>query len=287
MDADRPACLSDYRTKQMPLIKSLPKVLYTRSHRQKNRKVRRSACRGSFTLEAVVVFPITAAFWVFILFFFRVMQIETQVQEALYYAGRSTAVEASLLDGETTLLASAEVLFRKELTNYELPSEYISGGSAGISLLESDMSGDILQLRAEYKVKFPIGFFKFDGIRIVQNACSRKWTGKDPKTEEEDPFVYYTDYGSVYHKTTDCSYLNLSIHSATVSAMALLRSKDGSIYYACTACGASSAAGTVYYTDYGTNYHASLTCSGLKRTIHMVRLSEVSGKRACSKCGGS
>ena len=31
-------------------------------------------------------------------------------------------------------------------------------------------------------------------------------------------------------------------------------------------------------------YHTDLNCSGIKRTIEMIRLSDVEGKGACSKC---
>ena len=255
---------------------------------QKNERIHLPICpRGSFTLEAAVIYPLVAAFWVSILFFFRVMQVETAVQEALCYSSRMTAAEASAVEGSTGLLLSAEGFFLKEIAGDSYVSSYVKGGSGGISLLKSEVSGDYISLRAEYTVKLPISFFTWSGISLVQNSSSRKWTGRDVEGETDDPYVYYTDYGSVYHLTENCSYLNLKIKSVGLSTIASLRNQSGAIYYACLLCGASSQkGGAVYYTPYGTCYHSSLTCSGLKRTIHMVRKSAVAGMRACSRCGG-
>ena len=42
----------------------------------------------------------------------------------------------------------------------------------------------------------------------------------------------------------------------------------------------------VYITIYGDRYHKSRTCSGLKRTIREIMLSQVGNRAPCSKCGG-
>ena len=38
--------------------------------------------KASYTLEAAVIFPLVAGFFVFILFFFRVVQVESQVNQS-------------------------------------------------------------------------------------------------------------------------------------------------------------------------------------------------------------
>ena len=73
--------------------------------------------KGSYTLEAAVIFPLVAGFLVSILFFFRVLQIGTSVQCALTYAGRMTAVEASMIDEQAALLVSAEGFFRSKISS--------------------------------------------------------------------------------------------------------------------------------------------------------------------------
>ena len=48
-----------------------------------------------FTLEAAVVMPVLACFFVSVLFFFRIMQIQLEVQKALDDTGRKLAVCAA------------------------------------------------------------------------------------------------------------------------------------------------------------------------------------------------
>ena len=94
--------------------------------------------------------------------------------------------------------------------------------------------------------------------------------------------------GSVYHTSSSCHYIDLSIKSVERSSVAELRNLSGGKYSACSCMLTKyNSGGTVYVTDYGTNYHGSLACSGLKRTVTMMRKSETDGLPACSKCGHS
>ena len=90
----------------------------------------------------------------------------------------------------------------------------------------------------------------------------------------------------VYHKDIHCTHLDLSIHAASASDLTKLRNENGGKYHACEKCvHGGNASKNVYITNQGDKYHTSLTCSGLKRTVYTARISEVPGKRACSKCG--
>ena len=76
-----------------------------------------------------------------------------------------------------------------------------------------------------------------------------------------------------------------SIRQITQEQLDTARNSSGAKYYLCERCGKRSGSG-IYITDYGEKYHYDKNCSGLKRSIFSVPLSEVQDKGACSKCAG-
>lgn len=251
---------------------------------------RQSAPAGSMTIEAAVIFPLVATFLVCFLFFFRVMQVQMAVDESLVYAGRMTAVEYSAVDkGKDAIgLISAEAYFRKELKQYPLVHQFVKGGTPGISLINSKFDNDYVELCAEYKMKIPVGLLPVKDVALVQRTFQRKWTGKTIDGEEFDPYVYVAETGSVYHTSANCHYIDLSIKSVEYRNIAGLRNLSGHKYSACSCAAAIKNPGAVVFiTNYGTCYHSSLGCSGLKRTVKMVHKSEVNGMPECSKCGST
>jgi hypothetical protein len=247
---------------------------------------RKQAAKASLTLEAAVVIPLVAGFLAVLLMFFRVLEVETEIYSALSYAGRKTAAITTAADDEAAELVLAEVYFREALADYDAVSDYVKGGTYGVSLLSSDFSGDYVCLKANYRVVFPVGFFNRNGISVFQESKSRKWTGSTGSTDGADAWVYITETGTVYHSTRECSYLDLSIQNVSYGQVESLRNRNQHKYYACELCGEESAVTLVYITDYGTTYHTKLECSGLKRTIYQVQKSEVETMGGCSKCVG-
>ncbi|MCD7709457.1 MAG: hypothetical protein LUI02_06255 [Clostridiales bacterium] len=219
------------------------------------------------------------------LFFFRVLQVQTQVQESLYFASRETACEAGAMDQTVALLTLAEGHFENELSKYDEVSAYVRGGKVTLSLLGSDVSDDYVKLQANYSMKIPVPFFSLDAISVTQSSESRKWTGDNAGdgTESEEEYVYVTETGTAYHKSRDCTSISLSIQSVDYSEVAAKVNSSGGKYYACS-CASGVTSGTVYITSYGTKYHASMTCSALKRTVYVISISEVGSRTPCSKC---
>ena len=249
----------------------------------------RCACLTAFfTLEAAIILPLLACFFVSILFFFRVLQIELEVQRALGDTGRTLAAYAAA-DSVEINIASAKVLFMKELSDSENICRFIKNKAAGISILNSEFEGDFIKLKADYTVRLPVGLLGKQQVRMSQCVQCRKWTGWQPAgtEDEENMWVYITETGTVYHTSRECSHIKLAVRQTGYETLSTLRSENGNKYYACDIYAAKVDKNQiVYITNQGDRYHVRLDCSGIKRTVLMVRLSEAGGRLPCSKCGG-
>lgn len=149
-------------------------------------------------------------------------------------------------------------------------------GAAGI-----ENSGKIVihkSVRAESLCPFP--FVMED--HLSGRAVCRAWIGFRG-LEEEESRVYITPEGSVYHLYADCTHLDLSIRQVTASYAAAAKNLYGERYRKCELCGEKPAS-VVYITEEGNCYHSQKTCSGLKRTVVCVPLSEVFGRSCCLRC---
>lgn len=117
------------------------------------------------------------------------------------------------------------------------------------------------------------------------------WTGtswEETSEPEEKPekMVYVTASGTVYHKSLDCSYLKLSVSQISGTEVASRRNESGEKYYACESCSrGQKPAGCVYITKSGNRFHNDRTCSGLKRTVRLVKESKAANLSACQRCG--
>ena len=143
---------------------------------------------------------------------------------------------------------------------------------------------EILSNCATYEVKLPVFWTKWGKLPVKQQIVCKKWTGASLSSagDEDGAYVYITPYGNAYHSSAECKTLKLSIRSVPRTGISALRSEDGSIYYPCRCAGTSSK--NVYITDYGTEYHGNIACSGLKRTVYRVLRSQVGDRHPCMRC---
>lgn len=254
---------------------------------------------ASLTVEASIILPLIAGFFAFLLFYFRVMQIQLSVQHALEGAGRMLAVlsmkETEQQEDELMYLTLAKGKLLWSLRDDAIVNRYIAGGALGVSILDSEWNGDDIILRAQYVVKIPIAFWGRKNYLIRQCAVMRKWTGWHTAegVGSIDLNVYVTKYGEVYHMRKSCPYLDLSVQKLPRADVGELRNLNGERYESCEYCGdygesrfetGSGEDEMVYVTRYGECYHLKMDCSGLKRTIYRKKRSEVEDLQACVKC---
>lgn len=243
--------------------------------------------KASYTVEAAILFPLAAGFLVSILFLFRILQVQISVEEALIYAGKKTALESCLVTSEHTLMLSAKAFFLYAWKESGTSDKDIIGGSIGISLAGSEISENEIMLEASYYMKLPIDFFGKKYFPIKQEKNFRKWIGENQKSgenQEEIAYVYITESGSAYHKTSECRSLCLSIEQILITEIGELRGYDGQKYYPCSMCSEKKNVKNVYYTKYGYLYHVDIQCSAIKRTIKKVSITEIGTKTPCKYC---
>lgn len=241
---------------------------------------------ASITVEAAMAVPLFFLAAVTLLYLMEIMAVQTAMRAGLQYAGKKAAEEAcvaamvmpSHLERDIVSAVGAERLERS----------IVVGGSGGIQCDGSQISSrtGIGELMVTYEVRLPIPIFGVPPVRYQEKMRIKAWTGyeKPGFDTDDEKIVYITETGMVYHKDYHCTYLELSIHMVSTESIESLRNESGGKYYPCEHCMRNGGKG-VYITDTGNRYHSSLSCSGLKRTVYAVLLSEVIGKGACSRCG--
>ncbi len=272
---------------------------YVIMNRSNNRRVS-SGAAGSMTVEATLVVPLFIFCILNLLFGIQVVETSSRITAALHETGNAICSYGYAIEhgvGEGTPVGIGSTVYAISSVAGHLGDTVdrrggISGGRAGLSYLGSSVmsEGGIVKLSVTYGLKFPVKM----GIRTYRLGTSysgHAWVGYDgavyssPDTDE-DPIVYVTRTGTVYHRDVSCRYLNPSTRSVSAGSVSNLRNRDGEIYHACELCGAGAGIGSVYVTDYGNRFHSDLYCSGIRRDIQAIHLSEAGGRGPCSVCGG-
>lgn len=257
---------------------------------------------GSITAEAALVLPLFLFFCMQIISFICLFGLHSTIamslhQEVSALALQSYAYEALGADMDSVLtdvLGEAAVKHRviERIGRDYLDASMIDGGSGGIWVVfgQKENTQDVVDVTLSYRVKPLFGILGFSGFSMANRCSMKAWTGykQAPYAADEtvmEEYVYLAENGEVYHKSRQCTHLALSVCEVESKSLDVLRNADGGKYYACERCGKEKQK-TVFVTEEGNRYHTSLMCSGLKRTIYVIRLSEAGGKRACSRCGG-
>ena len=255
--------------------------------------------KGSVTVEASLALFLLLMFFICMMQFYMILNLEIRVQSALEQTADSQAAYAAIQgyhdeDGSLSYIqCGLNYMYAKSnviriLGKEYLDTSWIKGGSGGLHFERSSFlkDGETLTLVVSYKIEIPI--FLIPKISVVQKAHRRIWIGADSSQMDNSKGsarrkVYVTRNGSVYHLYADCSYIDVKLRAVSAKNLDFLRSDDGSIYYACECCHPAKN-GTVYITSYGNRYHAVKNCSAIERDVIQIGEAEIGEKHICSKC---
>ena len=177
--------------------------------------------------------------------------------------------------------------------NDSLPDDYRKqcGLNGDISILVSTMVDDseVVDLKAGYAMTPLANVFGIPDVIIMTRARTRAWTGyhvsgSASDADDTERIVYVTEGSEVYHLSRSCTHLDLSITPVDADEIGNYVNKGGGHYSACERCGHGDPGGIFFITNEGDRYHTDISCSGLKRTIYEIPLSQVGDRRVCSRC---
>ncbi len=205
---------------------------------------------GSMTIEASLALPVFLFFMINLLSLFTIYERYSKNLAELYERGRKLAIVA-----------------------YSFPE-----------------GGEMVDLFKVQEMSPLYAHMGFDNAYTKVSIHLRKWTGYDVMSttslREEEEYVYITESGTVYHRSRECSHLKVTVHIIDAKDASGKRNDYGQSYKPCEKCAVGCSTGLVFITDKGDRYHNSASCSGLKRTIKTVPISEVGERGECSMCGG-
>lgn len=247
--------------------------------------------KGSITIEAAFGIPLFLFAALCLIWMIEMHSIRISIINAAQSAAKSAAEDTAVLPVLNTVKLKSDII--SLIGADRIDRSILKGGSSGISCFGSYMSmstGEI-NIKVSYQTELPIPLFGNPSAKQEESFKLSGWRGYQRNMAGgsgggDSDIVYVTDNGSVYHKDYQCSYLQLSIRYVPYSGLPELRNGSGGRYHACEKCVYGSAMAGVHITEDGGKYHNSLSCSGLKRTIHAVHQSEAVGLGGCSRCSG-
>ncbi len=272
------------------LLRLNKKILKARVLPPAPESIKKHSLNASMSVEAAVVVPLFLVFILGMASFLIMFGNHTEIQNGMRQAAETLTRRAYYLERtEAESIGINPITVKSEIKKNMQNEEDISAAYSTY-----DAESGILDMIVNYDYKIPFLPDKSNTLNNCQRLRCRAWIGSDMKegissgSKDSKNIVYVTETGTVYHKTKSCPYLDLSIHTAGSDEIADLRNESGAKYYGCPLCAKSGKPNSnVYITDYGTSWHNTISCSGLKRKIREVDIEDVGNLKPCSKCGES
>lgn len=247
---------------------------------------------ASVTVEAVFCIPLFFYAAVCLIWMLEIRAVQTSVRCGMQETGKKLAEEVYQIPVLLPSKVEAEIV--NAVGKERLDRSLVVDGSEGLHCERSYMlpGSGIMELKVSYEVRLPFSIFMVPPLKYQEAMRVKGWNGyvRQSFSEPTDrTIVYVTENGVVYHRDYHCTYLEPSVRMVQAEELEELRNENQEKYYPCERCmsgaGTVGMHGAVYISDYGNRYHRTLECSGLKRKVYAVPISEVKGKGACAKCG--
>lgn len=240
--------------------------------------------KASLTVEASFVLPIFLLAMLLLAYLGQMIKCQDEMQWALTRIAREAAAEYG---------ATKNSAYKSRAYYLARLNQYRKGAGISVSLSESELlkKNDEIILAAGYRMELPFKLLPVSHFTFFQRVHTRAFTGvesREPAGDGEDETVYVTKTGRVYHRELTCTYLKLSISQILYADISGLRNEGGGRYQPCERCCKGKKFGgqsVIWITNFGDRYHSSRSCSGIKRSILTIKLSEVGNRTLCSKCG--
>ena len=260
--------------------------------RKQNRKTRRKSSLGSLLSEAS---PVSKQHLSEKAFLCTLKRGCIQIKKTADIRKASLTIEAALVlplffFGLITMISFMDI--------YKVQTEHLSklcqqAKEAGMYAYTPDGEGPEEITLLDFYVYKPISpGIPLPAIWMHNTVKVHAWTGtvhrsaSEEDTQKTETMVYVTESGTVYHKNLNCSHLKLSVVKVSGSSVSGMRNEYGEKYHACEGCSRGQKPGSsVYITKSGNRYHNKKECSGLKRSVRLVKESDVENMHACSRCG--
>lgn len=251
---------------------------------EKSGKWRRKA---SLTVEAAAAVPIFLLTVCSILGMLDIYRVQALVKTSLHQSALELGMYAYGADrGEGSPVGTISSAVCAVYAKNKLPD---MGKYVKVTTIGSSYNEGVIDLVAHIEYRLPLAVLPLPPIRMKNESRVNSWIGWRANQDSDgnyqwEEMVYVSENQSVYHTSSDCTHIELAVHNGSLERVENLRNAYGQKYHSCEKCGSISGNDTVYYTEKGNSYHYSKNCSGLKRTVRLVKKSEVPGICQCERC---
>lgn len=247
--------------------------------------------KGVLTIEVSVILPLFLISIMTLASLMVIVFINIRMRIALNSEADNVALKSYNERSYTEDGVLAEIIAK--LGSSVINSGFIKDGESGIKITESDFSNDeIVDIILSYTVIIPFDITHTISFDFSERAVVHKWVGYENGLNGyskliSGEIVYVTNGTTVYHRDRECSHIKLNIKKVDGADIKNLRNTSGGKYKACEICKSKLSDVNLYVTSDGDRFHNTLTCSGLKRNVRTMLLSNAlnEGRRACERCG--